>query len=271
MEWRAPSRNKKVQNKNSFSLFVSFCVSSARQGNNDASGRVRSQACLCELTRPRGWTNGSPNPQVRAALRCWPLTTLTIVCIAACEMTPGEEPLLCSCGKHSACLQPPGSATRKWQVFRVEKSGNKPRVVTSRARKEDAVVVVRDLCAGVYAKQNKPRAGVDAESRPVRKRQRQGQVDATTAPPVRATKPAGPGRGHKGPMWNDPVHEAERVLKKNRPSHDEMRYALERTTEECKRLRNLCEQVCRELPAHELSVSGLFVCVAIDCCLHFDR
>ena len=226
---------------------------------------------MCELTRPRGWTKGSPNPQVRAALRCWPLTTLTIVCIAACEMTPGEEPLLCSCGKHSACLQPPGSATRKWQVFRVEKSGNKPRVVTLRARKEDAVVVVRDLCAGVYAKQNRPRAGVDAESRPRRKRQRQGQVDATTAPPVRATKPAGPGRGHKGPMWNDPVHEAERVLKKNRPSHDEMRYALERTTEECKRLRNLCEQVCRELPAHELSVSGLFVCVAIDCCLHFDR
>jgi len=179
----------------------------------DSSGRVRGQACLCELTRPRGWTNGSPNPQVRAALRCWPLTTLTIVCIAACEMTPGEEPLLCSCGKQSACLQPPGSATRKWQVFRVEKSGNKPRVVTSRARKEDAVVVVRDLCAGVYAKQNKPRAGVDAESRPVRKRQRQGQVDATTAPPVRATKPAGPGRGHKGPMWNDPVHEAERSEK----------------------------------------------------------
>ena len=112
-------------------------------------------------------------------------------------MTPDLEPLLCSCGKHSARLQPPGCKKPKWQVFSVKKTGNKPQVVTSRAKKEDALCVVRDLCAGVYEKQNQPRAAAavpEARSRPVRKRK---QLDEATAPATAATKPAGPGRGHK--------------------------------------------------------------------------
>jgi hypothetical protein len=183
-------------------------------------------------------------------------------------MTPDLEPLLCSCGKHSARLQPPGCKKPKWQVFSVKKTGNKPQVVTSRAKKEDALCVVRDLCAGVYEKQNQPRAAAavpEARSRPVRKRK---QPDEATAPATAATKPAGPGRGHKGPRWTDPVQRAERVLAQSKPAHGDMRYALERTTEECKRLRKLCEEVRERLVVYELS---LCVRASIDCCLHLDR
>ena len=120
-------------------------------------------------------------------------------------MTPASQPLLCTCGEHSARLH---EIKGEWQVFAVEKKGNKPRIVTTRTTKVDAAAVVRDLCAGVYKKKNKSRAvpgtASDACTRPVRKRKLSSSDTTSTA-----TKPAGPGRGHKGPEWDDAVTAAE--------------------------------------------------------------
>ena len=165
-------------------------------------------------------------------------------------MTPDSEPLLCSCGKHSALLQPPGPKKPKWQVFSVGKSGHKPQIVTSRAKKVDALSVVKELCAGTYEKKNQPRAAPAAPAASRRKRRLEGdEKDAATTPAAR--RPAGPGRGHKGPRWDDSVRLAERVLKQDKPSHDELRCALRRATDECKLLRLQCEEV-----SHDSSSQG---------------
>ena len=110
-----------------------------------------------------------------------------------------------------------------------------------------AAAVVRDLCAGVYTKKNKSRAAPgttsDACTQPVRKRKlSSSDTTATTS----ATKPAGPGRGHKGPKWDDAVTAAERVLQKSNASNEELRYALKRTVKECKSLQQMCDAVSLE-------------------------
>ena len=161
-------------------------------------------------------------------------------------MTPASQPLLCTCGEHSARLH---EIKGEWQVFAVEKKGNKPRIVTTRTTKVDAVAVVRDLCAGVYKQKNKSRAvpgtASDACTRPVRKR-KLSSSDTTSTATKPATKPGGPGRGHKGPKWDDAVKAAERVLQKNNASNEELRCALKRTVKECKSLRQMCDAVSLE-------------------------
>ena len=77
-------------------------------------------------------------------------------------MTPGLEPPMCSCGKHSARPQAAGAKTRKWEVFEAIKQGNKPRRVTMRAEKMSARCVVIDLYKGVHRKKNQPAATVTA-------------------------------------------------------------------------------------------------------------
>ena len=164
--------------------------------------------------------------------------------IAGCEMTPDSQLLLCTCGDHSARLHETKS---EWQVFAVKKKGNKPQIVTTRATKVKAAAVVRDLCAGLYTKKNKSRAAPgttsDACTRPVRKRKLSSSDTAAT---TSATKPAGPGRGHKGPQWDDAVTAAERVLQKRNASNVELRYALKRTVKECKSLQKMCDAVSIE-------------------------
>ena len=137
------------------------------------------------------------------------------------------------------------------------KSGHKPQIVTSRAKKVDALSVVKELCAGTYEKKNQPRAAPAAPAASRRKRRLKGdEKDAAMTPAAR--RPAGPGRGHKGPgrghkgpCWDDSVRLAERVLKQDKPSHDELRCALRRATDECKLLRLQCEEV-----SHDSSSQG---------------
>ena len=66
----------------------------------DSSGRVRGQACLCELTRP------ADGRMADHSLRCVPpllypavscaLIPIIVRTAAGCEMTAGLEPLVCS-------------------------------------------------------------------------------------------------------------------------------------------------------------------------------
>ena len=75
---------------------------------------------------------------------------MLVVCIAGCKLTPGLQPLVCTCGKHSARLQAAGEEKRKWEIFEVKKEGNKPCRVSMRVEKLDTLFIVVDLCK--YAK-----------------------------------------------------------------------------------------------------------------------
>ena len=62
---------------------------------------------------------------------------------------------------------------------------------------------------------------------------------------ARASRVAGPGGGHRGKRVaeEDAVSEAERVLKKSKPTQHELHHALARITEEHKLLRRCCDKV----------------------------
>jgi hypothetical protein len=206
---------------------------------------------LCMSER---WTIGSRSLLVRAPPRCCTVHALIIGCTAGCELTPGLQPLLCSCGKHSARLQPEGTKIHKWQVFVVTKAGNQPRVKTSRAEKLDARDTVVALCDGSYEQHNRPRAALIQPARAVRSHSRSTVANTTVAAP-RATQIAGPGRGHKGQRVTaeGAVEEAERVLKKPKPLEEEWRHALGRLTNEHKLLQHWCDKVCEADCAHRRS------------------
>ena len=69
-----------------------------------------------------------------------------------CEMTPGEEPLVCSCGNHTATYVPPKKKQPgRWMVLAVKVAGHKPRTVTTVMDKAKALERVRALCADVAA------------------------------------------------------------------------------------------------------------------------
>jgi hypothetical protein len=170
---------------------------------------------------------------------------LIIGCTSGCELTPGLEPLVCSCGKHSARLQPEGTKKRNWQIFAVKKEGNKPRIVTMKAEKHTARDVVLALCDGSYQQQNRPAAAPTQPTRTVRHREASRAQNTSCAAP-RATRIAGPGSGHKGVRVSGEgaVEETERVLKKPKPSEQEWRHALGRLTTEHKLLQQWCDKVC---------------------------
>ena len=176
------------------------------------------------------------------------------MCTAGCELTPGLQPLRCSCGDHSARLQPEGKKQQKWECYAVKKVGNKPRLVTMRAEKLDARDVVAALCHGTYDLQNRPRAAATHSAHSTRKRDRTPSL-GTNAP--RATRIAGPGRGRKGERVTSEgaVDEAERVLKKPKPSEQEWRRALGRLTQEHKLLQQWCEQVALRCRIHHSIVN----------------
>ena len=161
-------------------------------------------------------------------------------------MTPGLDPLMCSCGKHSARLQAAGVKKRNWEVFEVIKQGSKPRRVTMRAEKMSARCVVIDLCKGVHRKKNQPTATVTATAAVTRDLRHKDSRNASYAEATaRASRVAGPGSGHKGKRVTeeDAVSEAERVLKKSKPTQHELHHALARITEEHKLLRRCCDKV----------------------------
>jgi hypothetical protein len=161
-------------------------------------------------------------------------------------MTPSLQPLLCSCGKHSARLQPEGMKKRKWEVFEIKKEGNKPRRVTMRAEKIDAKGVVIDLCKGVYQKKNQTAGATTEATRDLR--HKDGRNIQYAELNNRATRIAGPGCGHIGKRVGskdiDAVGEATRVLKKSKPTEKEWRHALGRLTQEHTLLKEWCDKVC---------------------------
>ena len=164
-----------------------------------------------------------------------------------CELTPASEPLLCSCGKHSARLQPQAKRKSKWEVFEVKKEGNKPRRGTTRAEKMDAMVAdVITLCKGVYQKKNQPAKTTTAQgTHDLRHRDSSSTKYAEST--SRSTRVPGPGRGkvdkRVSSMELDAVSEAHRVLKKSKPTDVEWRQALGRLTEEHISLRRSCDKV----------------------------
>lgn len=183
-------------------------------------------------------------------------------CTTGCELTPGLEPLLCTCGNHSAHLQSEQANNQIWQIFAVKQAGRKPRIVTSRAQKRDARDVVVALCNGSY-QQNRPRAAPIHTARIQQQRSAKIAQNTTPAEP-RATRIAGPGRGHKGKRvsQDDSVAEAERVLKKGKVQESEWRHALGRMRDDHKLLCQWSEKV---LLASQILV---ILCRLITC---FDR
>jgi hypothetical protein len=117
--------------------------------------------------------------------------------------------------------------------------------VTSRAEKLDARDVVVALCDGSYEQESRPTAAPMHPTRAVRPC-RSTTASNTTAVAARATRIAGPGRGHKGERVSGEgaIEEAARVLKKPKVSEGEWRHALGRLTDEHSLLRKWCDKVC---------------------------
>ena len=71
------------------------------------------------------------------------------VCLAGCVMTPGNDTLLCRCGKHSATFRE-GKKNQKahWSIWIQEEGPNKPRRLSTRSEKQKAWEAVSALCYG---------------------------------------------------------------------------------------------------------------------------
>ena len=163
-------------------------------------------------------------------------------------MTPGNEPLLCACGKHSA-THDPGKGRKpkpKWRIYSSGRPSAKAKEVTSRSQKLGALQAVVELCKGSFSVRPAPAAAARA-SQPTR----QARGGSSANVPInyddtarRATRIAGPGRGHtEKRCGEDAVGEAERVLKKPKASEEEMRHAFGRLTDEHKLLQRWCDKV----------------------------
>ena len=167
---------------------------------------------------------------------------LQVTAIAGgCEMTPGNEPLLCSCGDHSAVYVPPKKKqSARWMVMAAKVAGNKPRPVTNLPDKEKALKRIRALCAGTDVPRSTQSAAVGAMT-PAPPGLRERRVSVSYDDTVRnASCPAGPGRGHKRqvPADEGALKTAQNVLKKPKPTNEELRAALNKLTEQHKLLQH---------------------------------
>ena len=114
------------------------------------------------------------------------------VCFAGCVMTPGNDALLCRCGKHSATFRE-GKKNQEanWSIWIQEEGPNKPRRLSTRSEKQKAWEAVSALCYGTYSAL-KPRAAAAAEQdadRTLRNSKRQHYDDTER----RASRCCGPG------------------------------------------------------------------------------
>ena len=142
--------------------------------------------------------------------------------------------MVCSCGKHSAIYVPPKKKQPgRWMVLAVKVAGHKPRPVTTVTSKARALERVRAVCAGcdtVRCNLGAAAAGPVAPA-PHNLRERTDTVNYDDT--VRcATCPAGPGRGHKRQASDDVLHTAQAILKKPKPTNEELREALSKLTEQ---------------------------------------
>ena len=186
------------------------------------------------------------NPLLTAARSMLVVVPIAHLCVG-CEMTSGNEPLLCACGRHSATYDPGNGqkAKPKWRIYSSDRPSAKAKEVMTRSQKPGALQAVVELCKGQFKLRSAASARAPAARTAQSTRQARGGSHASYDDTARsATRPAGPGRGHTGKRaGEDAVQEADRVLKKPKASDQEMRHALGRLTEEHKLLRCWCDKV----------------------------
>jgi hypothetical protein len=147
-------------------------------------------------------------------------------------MTPDDAPLVCSCGNHSAQYVPAtGKKPAKWMVYAVKQAGNKPRPVTTLATKQKALDRVRSLCVA-SAEEIQPVAVAKQQQPPLRVRLRQPATLNYDDTARRGTREAGPGRGNKRLSDGEALATAQAILKKPKPTNEELRDALCKLTEQ---------------------------------------
>ena len=139
-------------------------------------------------------------------------------------MTPGNDPLICSCGDHSAVYVPPKKKQKeRWMVKAVKAPGQKPQVVTNKVAKGMALQRVREDCAksALAIQPATAEAPLDCYKYNMRNHN-QVKYDDTVRT---ASHPAGPGRGHKRKP-ETVLGQAEDVLKKPKANAEELRAVL---------------------------------------------
>ena len=152
--------------------------------------------------------------------------------VGECDANPGEEPLVCSCGAHSAKFVPPKKKQpARWMVLAVKVPGQKPQPVTT-LTKEKALQRVRLICASSSAPTetttNPTTTGAPAEPQHnLRKRTAMDYDDTVRLPSLQA----GSGRGHKRQADVKALKTAQAVLKKPKTTNEELRDALCKLTE----------------------------------------
>ena len=140
-------------------------------------------------------------------------------------MTPGNDPLICSCGDHSAVYVPPKKKQKaRWMVKAVKAPGQKPHVVTNKVAKGMALQRVREDCAkSAHAIQPAiVEAPLDCYKYNMRNHT---EVQYDDIVRNTASHPAGPGRGHKRKP-ETVLGQAEDVLKKPKANAEELRAVL---------------------------------------------
>jgi hypothetical protein len=191
-----------------------------------------------------------------AAPRCLGFTCLLMRTTDGCEMTKALDPLLCFCTMHSAVFIP---AKKKraagWMVRAVQRDGQQPRPVTTVSQKEKALEHVRALCAGTHKSQSRQVVAAPSEYIPKADLRAVSGQQPNYDDTVRVhSKPAGPGRGHKREP-ESAFHHAEAVLKKAKPSYEEVYGTLKKLTSEYRLLQNWYSQVlCERDRAYSLLV-----------------
>ena len=166
-------------------------------------------------------------------------------------MIEHSEPLLCTCGQHSARFDPgKGKApVSKWMIMSVKRAGHAPQPVTSANTKDKALKHVRELCAGTHKSQGKKTSTAAAVNQSVSKPVLRGGCCPHYDDTVRESqsKPAGPGRGHK--RVSEPVSafdEAQALLKKPKPTYELLFKSPGKLTDEYRVLQNWYQKVVRE-------------------------
>lgn len=161
-----------------------------------------------------------------------------------CEMTPGEQPLVCSCGAHSAKhISAKKKQPARWMVMAVKAPGQKPQAVTTVIAKEKALQRVQAICAG--SKTPADPTATRAATHPTTDTQRnlRERTAVNYDDTVRnASCCAGPGRGHKR-QPETALGEAEAVLKKPKATTEELRGVLGKLCSEHRLLQQWYQRV----------------------------
>lgn len=136
-------------------------------------------------------------------------------------MTPGDEPLICRCGNHSAKFVPSKKKQpSRWMVLAVKAPGQKPQPITTLASKDKALQRVQLICNSSSSLSDHTSAEPPTQvPQPSVSHQRhlrnRTAVDYDDTVRI-ASCPAGPGRGHKRQPESALVG-ADAVLKNQRP------------------------------------------------------